>query len=239
MKYPGLIIENTKFSAETRAIKERLNKLGYGTFDITNSHFGPTTKLAVKEFQKDNHLLPDGKVGELTWARLFVPYVITTPGHATSLASRALEIAISQLKVRELTGKNDGEAVEAYLKEVGLSKGLAWCMAFVYWCYEQAEKELSITSPLIKTGGVLNQWNKIDPKYKFTSPKVNDIFIMDFGGGKGHTGIITNIEGDRVHTIEGNTSADPSTPNADREGNGVFERSRKQSSIKGYIRIPV
>lgn len=69
-------------------------------------------------------------------------------------------------------------------------------------------------------------------------PKFGDIFIMDFGKGNGHCGMVLSIVGDRIHTIEGNTSSDPLLPAEDREGNGVFERSRKTSSInKGFIRI--
>ena len=32
--------------------------------------FGPKTEAAVRQFQRDNHLVPDGIVGPLTWAAL-------------------------------------------------------------------------------------------------------------------------------------------------------------------------
>lgn len=87
-------------------------------------------------------------------------------------------------------------------------------------------------TPLIRTGGVLAQWNRIDKKYRFTSPKVGDIFIMDFGGGLGHTGFIERIEGDTLHTIEGNTNDTGS-----REGYEVCRRTRKINKMKGFIRL--
>lgn len=43
----------------------------------------------------------------------------------------------SQIGVKEATGNNDGVQVEKYLKTVNLSKGYAWCAAFVKWCLLQ------------------------------------------------------------------------------------------------------
>lgn len=142
-----------------------------------------------------------------------------------------LQVAILQLGVsEEPKGSNSGSMVDRYLKSVGLGPGYSWCMAFVYWCF----KESNPNNPLIKTGGVLNQWNKIDPKYKFTSPLPGDIFIMDFGGGKGHTGFVESVSGDIIQTVEGNSNDDGS-----REGYEVCRKpgGRKISSIKGFIRI--
>ena len=51
---------------------------------------------------------------------------------------------------------------------------------------------------MIKTGGVLRQWNEIDKAYKSDKPKRGSIFIMDYGKGLGHTGI---VEGELVDDI--------------------------------------
>lgn len=141
-----------------------------------------------------------------------------------------LEIAITQIGVQEIPrGSNRGPDVEKYLKSVGINIPASWCMAFVYWCCSQSNP----LTPLIKTGGVLAQWNKIPKQYKFKTPQVGDIFIMDFGKGKGHTGFVEKIVGDILHTIEGNSNDEGS-----REGHEVCRRdSRKISSMKGFIRI--
>lgn len=237
MKYPGLIKQGSLNGVAIKEIKKRLVELGFGAFDLNNPTFGVSTTESVKRFQKSKQLLDDGVVGEMTWERLFEIKGEKIPS-SKNLAQRAREIIETQLHVREKTGKNDGVEVEEYLRSVGLGKGYSWCMALVYWAYERASKELGVKNPLIKTGGVLRQWNEIEKKYKVTVPQENDIFIMDFGKGAGHTGIVTKVITDRIHTVEGNTGSDPSTPAADREGNGVFNRSRKKSSInKGYIRI--
>lgn len=151
----------------------------------------------------------------------------------TPLATQTVKTATSQLGVTEIPkGSNSGPEVEIYLKSVGLGKGYSWCMAFVFWCVQQASTKASTTNPLKKTGGVLEQWNS-RPKLHVETPQPGDIFIMDFGHGKGHTGIVESVRQDgTIKTIEGNTNDDGS-----REGYEVCRRIRKISTCKGFLRI--
>lgn len=154
-----------------------------------------------------------------------------------TLASESLAIAITQNGVEEVPrGSNAGPDVKAYLKAVGLGEGYAWCMAFVYWCVNKAAFEIGTLNPLIRTGGVMKQWNEVElrkvPKTAFAAIKPGDIFIMDFGGGNGHTGFVEKVEGSIIHTIEGNTNDDGS-----REGYEVARRQRPASSFKGFIQL--
>ena len=87
-------------------------------------------------------------------------------------------------------------------------------------------------NPLIKTGGVMAQWNKTVPERRKTVPQVGDVFIMDFGKGTGHTGFVERIEGNAIYRIEGNTNDEGS-----REGYEVARRTRPLKSFKGFIRI--
>lgn len=139
----------------------------------------------------------------------------------------------TQLGVREATGHNDGPAVEKYLASVGLGKGYSWCMAFVYWCVKGAASDLGLKNPLKQTGGVLDEWNS-GRGVHIEVPEPGCVFIMDFGGGEGHTGIVSGVFLDKgeIHTIEGNTNDDGS-----REGIGVFRKTRKIASCKGFIRL--
>jgi len=154
----------------------------------------------------------------------------------TTLAKESLFVAQTQVHVFELP-QNRGAAVARYLKSVGLDEGYPWCMAFVYWCVEMAARRLHVNNPLVKTGGVLFQWEhtnlqKIAPRSSNISP--GDIFIIDFGAGKGHTGFVEEIHGNLLVTIEGN-----SNDNGSREGVEVARRERVMSEInKGYIRLP-
>lgn len=91
----------------------------------------------------------------------------------------------------------------------------------------------------MKTGGALASYRlstakKIEAAEAKNNPaliKPGHIFVMDFGGGKGHTGIIIAVNGGFMDTIEGNTN-----DQGGREGSGVFARTRKINSVnKGFM----
>jgi hypothetical protein len=156
-----------------------------------------------------------------------------------TISQKALETAITQLGIREKGDSNSGPEVDQYLKSVGLDPGNPWCMAFVYWCYNQAAAQLNVPNFLIRTGGVLHQWNEQQPQRKIVLDKVlktpaivqpGAVFIMEFVKGTGHTGLVERIHGEFIDTVEGNTNDDGS-----REGYEVCRRTRKLASIKGFI----
>jgi hypothetical protein len=150
-----------------------------------------------------------------------------------SLKLEALKVALTQLgKQENPKNSNWGKPVQDYLASVGITSPASWCMAYVYWCFNKAALDLKIPNPLIKTGGVLAHWNQVDKKYRVTtSPEPGDIFIMDFSGGKGHTGIVESTTASHINTIEGNSNDEGS-----REGYEVCKRTRPKTSIKGYLR---
>ena len=95
------------------------------------------------------------------------------------------------------------------------------------------------TNPVFKTAGCISHWNntkgkKILAKDAANNPsllKPGQIFIIDHGGGLGHTGILQSVEGGFIHTIEGN-----SNPAGSSNGIGVFKLTRKIIKInKGFI----
>ncbi len=156
-----------------------------------------------------------------------------------NISERALKIATTQVGVREIGNTNSGKEVDQYLKSVGLPGGYSWCMAFVYWCYQSAATALNVKNPLVKTAGVINEWNTIDENNKVAPADAiannqlitpGSIFIVDHGGGKGHTGMVERIYGGFINTIEGNTNDDGS-----REGFEVCRRTRKIVTLKGFI----
>lgn len=151
----------------------------------------------------------------------------------TELSISALNIAISQLDEREdPIGSNWGHPVKDYLASVGIDFPASWCMAFLYWCVEKAANELQVPNPMIKTGGVLREWNEIDKQYKFATPHIGSIFILDFGHGLGHTGIVERIDANFLHTVEGNTNDTGS-----REGYEVCRKIRNSLKCKGFINL--
>jgi hypothetical protein len=149
-----------------------------------------------------------------------------------TLAQKTLEIAIAQIGVEENPRhSNAGPEVEIYLRSVGLSKGYSWCMAFIYWCTQNASVQTTFKNPLKKTGGVLDQYNS-RPLLVQSTPKIGDIFILDLGKGLGHTGIVEKITDTIIYTIEGNTN-----DNGSREGYKVCRRKRDIKTMKGFLRL--
>lgn len=254
IEFPDRVIKiGDEDKAIVTAIQLRLHELGCGPLQGTGS-FGPRTEEAVKLFQArftdvdGRPLVIDGEVGAITWAALFGPDTVpSSTTTASKLLAATLKVAASQVGVREKPmGSNSGPEVNKYLASVGLGPGNAWCIAFVYWCFEQAAKELGVANPVVKTGGVLAHWNAAGergiPRIK-TDQAVNKpslitpgmIFVIDTPppGGGGHAGLVEAVIGGKLTTIEGN-----SNDGGSREGVGVFRRknSRKINSInKGFI----
>ena len=247
MKYPGRIIKRGETDTRiVKAIQKRLEELGIDQFGDSGI-FGPKTEQAVRLFQArftDSHgnaLGIDGQVGSISWEVLFgqekVPVVEETRSKGLEAV---LEAARKEIGVMEVPpGSNWGPKVKGYLKSVGINFPAAWCAAFVYFCFEEVAKATGKANPCFKTGGVMLHWNKTTGKKILMADAVNNpglvkpghIFMMSFGGGKGHTGFVESVNGGFITVIEGNTNDGGS-----REGVGVFRRTRKINSInRGFI----
>lgn len=258
MEYPGRVIKLGETDARVlTAVKAALNRRlapaeAEPPLDAAEPGFDPDTKQAVKLFQARNMdsegrpLVIDGEIGALTWAALFgdrcVPRADTPPD---ALLAAVIEVALGEARkeVRETPkNSNRGPEVDEYLRRVGVGVGLAWCGAFVYWCFDEAARSLGRDNPMFKTAGCLAHWrgapskgaSRLAAKQAVADParvRPGMVFIMDFGKGLGHTGIVETVEGGLIHTVEGNTDASKT-----REGGGVYRLSRKIVSInKGFI----
>lgn len=246
MEYPKRIIKKGEANKTiVRAIQKKLNEQNCGPIAV-DGDFGNQTLSAVKLFQTWNldaagtPLKADGQIGAITWEALFGADTLASnePGSALMLA--AIAFAATQLGVEEQPRlSNRGPEVDQYLLSVGLNPvghHYSWCAAFVYYCFKQAALQLNTANPVIKTAGVLDHWNrarceKISRATALADPsrvKPGSIFIIDHGNNLGHTGIVTNIIGGNLTTIEGNTNSGLS-----REGYGVFKLTRRKVSDKG------
>jgi len=259
MDYPGRIITVGESDTEiVRAVKQRLNEaLGMADdsdlrMDPNNGSFGPKMKRAVQLFQARNvdssgqPLKQDGEVGSVTWSALFgLDTVPTRTETASPLLDVALRIAAEQeaKKVREIPrNSNSGPEVDRYLQRVACPPGQAWCCAFVYWCIDEAASELGRANPMVRTAGCLDHWQRAAASgaTRFTTARAladldlihpGVIFIIDHGGGLGHTGFVERISGGLLTTLEGNTDASRT-----REGGGVYRLTRKIAEVnKGFV----
>jgi hypothetical protein len=234
-------------------LQTRLLQRGCGPLKI-NGRFDVATDRAVKRFQlrfpdaTGQPLAVDGVVGPITWEVLFgtVAAAATAVSATPSLATAALGIAVSEIGQMEVPpGSNRGPRVDQYVRAVGLNPAgsFPWCAAFVYFCFSEASTRDGVRNPVIKTAGVLDHWTKAGNRgvrrvlgaTAKNSPELvrpGFVFIMDFGGGVGHTGFVESVAGGRLVTIEGNTNDGGS-----REGVGVFRRTeRKIATInKGFL----
>lgn len=116
-------------------------------------------------------------VGPLTWAALFASE--PPPG----LAEAALREARARVGVRERPlGSNSGPEVDGYLARVGLEPGHPWCLAFVYYCVDEAAKRLGVPNPLLRTASCsrLYRWAREDGRL-VPVPAPGDIFSASVG----------------------------------------------------------
>ena len=257
MSYPGRVIKVGELNAAiVTDIANELAARGYvsppppapqtpaGVFDAR-------FKALVKLFQSQNvdqagrPLLVDGEVGLMTWGALFgtVQQQLATTG---GIALSALGMAVSQLGVMEVPlGSNSGPMVDLYLQSTGTAPGNFWCMGFIHWCFREAAAASGANNPFPRTAGCLDAWNRVraaQPARIVTRAaaianpalvRPGQVFILDHGGGLGHTGFVRQSFDGPFRTVEGNTN-----PNGSNNGLGVFELNRRKitdPNLRGFI----
>lgn len=167
---------------------------------------------------------------------------IRTVGLTSTIAECAVQFGLTQLHVREVPeGSNDGPDIQKYCRSAGKSAPAMWCMAYVYWCFGEAATRLGEPHPMV---GVPD-WAKIYVTGVYAwargagklvdEPVRGDVFCVP-GGSEGrthrHTGIITDVNGGTLKTIEGNTNN-----NGSSNGIGVFALTRTSSRLD-FFRLP-
>lgn len=162
-----------------------------------------------------------------------VPAIPKSPPAPPTDRERVLAVAETQIGVTELTGRNDGPEIEAYLASVGLNpKGRApYCAAFNFWVGREALGSRnpfprSAWSPSHLSGG---------QRVTATSPILGgEAFGIYFASKKriAHTGLTVRRDGVNIITIEANTSpqAAPGTAR-DRDGDGVWRKRRHWRTV--------
>ena len=157
------------------------------------------------------------------------------------LLLKSREICISQVGIKEATGRNDGKEVESYLASVGLSKGFPYCAAGQYYCFLKASEILKLDKseiPIYRTGSTLKMFNeaiKNKKRVKYLA-KIDDLlfWILPNRSG-GHVERIDSVlKSGWVKTIGFNTSS--GTGNQ-RDGEGVYLRKRNIYHILSRMKV--
>jgi peptidoglycan hydrolase-like protein with peptidoglycan-binding domain len=227
-------------------LQNMLNAAGSQPRLVADGDFGNNTLKSVKYFQarhKDQNGSPltvDGEVGDRTWGALVkanggTPPPPPKPEQGGSVGQRICRIALGEASkgVVEVGGDNRGKDVYKYQSSTGLGgTGWPWCAAFVTWCYEQAGLVLN-TSAGFASVYLMEQWARKTGRWKprvsgYVAP-AGSILIFTFS----HTGIVISGGKSSDATCEGNTSS--GNAGSQRNGGGVYRRTRSHSIIKGYV----
>lgn len=110
----------------------------------------------------------------------------------------------------------------------GNKNGFAWCDVFVDWCFYKAfgadaQRIQCQTGPLGAACPYSAGYYKAQGRYDQT-PRVGDQVFFQQGGALVHTGIVAEVTGDSIVTVEGNS--------ADRVAKRSYSRS--SAGIAGY-----
>lgn len=143
-------------------------------------------------------------------------------------------------------GKNNYTKYARDLDALGVynfgKNGYEWCDIFADWVYVQA---FGVDTALAMTGQVKGglgagckfsaQYYQSMGRYFKSGPKAGDQIFYIYDGDINHTGIVEKVEGNYVHTIEGNTTT---SSNVVPNGGGVNARkvSLSDPTIAGYGR---
>ena len=189
--------------------------------------FGAESDRTLRAFQLVYGLEVDGICGPATRARLKAEREEKT-------VRAVLYAAASQVGITENpAGSNKVKYnTEYYGREVS-GKAYPWCMAFVWWVFQEAGFHLFKTASCSAFVG----------QYKAKSPgqivrancRAGDIVFFDFTSKRAkteHVGIVESVGADgTLTTIEGNTGM-----GNDANGGAVMRRTRKQGLVTCAVR---
>jgi hypothetical protein len=150
---------------------------------------------------------------------------------------KATQIASAEARagVKEV-GTNTGPKVQVYQRADGLKlnpdTSYPWCAAFVCWAFEKAGRPLEELKESASVGFLLNYANQHG--WGVTKPARGDCVCFYWGSDNwpDHIGLVTEISGGKVLTVEGNTGPDG------RVGvDGVYFKTRDTERM-AFFRVP-
>lgn len=142
-----------------------------------------------------------------------------------------LKIAVQEIGIKESpAGSNRVKYNTAFYGREVSGSAYPWCMAFVWWVFQQAGFNLLKTASCT---ALTNAYKKAGQWVDY-GLKPGDIVMFDFTGQKKitqHVGIVERVSNGLVYTIEGNTSLA-----SQDNGGAVMRRIRNPKLITGACR---
>lgn len=252
---------------EVALIQSFLKQKGYNITTV-DGEFGPETKAAVRTYQKDKGISVDGWVGNHTL--LFMAKdgfkMKEERGAAVSpvLVKKFIEDLIKRASeyegYYEIKSNQDWddpdifgvqkEASDKLKKDMdkikGWEPGYPYCAAYVGAFVTRALQDNKLS-----TEKFLNLWTAhvmtnvrylLNKNILSITPSLGSIWLARFGStDSGHTGVVIDIKGDNIITIEGNTSPGATAdPDKQRNGDGIYKRQfhkygRGTLRTQGYL----
>jgi uncharacterized protein (TIGR02594 family) len=112
---------------------------------------------------------------------------------------RHLALALNEIGVQEIPGKEDNPRISEYLREVGLpgDDEIAWCSAFVNWCLIHSGVDATRNA---MARSFLN-WG-----FNITQPRLGCIVVLNRGKNpmQGHVGFYMGHDDNLVKLLGGN-----------------------------------
>lgn len=213
---------------KVKELQQKLINLGYSCGpDGADGDFGINTRSALIKFQQDNSLSATGVANDEVFKKLDNANTSSAPSNCNEAIQKLLSIAQSQLGYHEkasntylddFTANSGSGNWTKYARDLnnagyynGNKNGYSWCDVFTDWCFWMlANKDAELAQSIeCQTGdcgaGCIYsaQYYRYQNRYSQT-PNVGDQIFFGDTGNEYHTGIVEQIIGNTIITIEGN-----------------------------------
>lgn len=205
----------------------------YNVYDRNTMLNSMTTSVIAGQSRRRRRSGTKRRTGRAYETQTYASTGTSTASNGNNLGPNAIiNVAKSQIGIND-GGINKCKYNYAYYNRDVSGSDYAWCCAFVWWVFNQAG-----ASHLVKkTAGCTQMANYFKEKGRYftSNPQPGDLVFFDWKGNKSryqHIGIVTGMNGNKVCTIEGNTSGTGSQDN----GGYVMAKERDMKWITGFAR---
>jgi hypothetical protein len=137
------------------------------------------------------------------------------------LTSQVIKEAHKDIGIVETT-RNSGPEIDVWLRRVGQEPGASYCAAWAWCKLDDAIRALGYKNHLAPTASVHKLFTMAHQHHCWwPEPSPGFVFGIDHGSGKGHCGIVIDVAGVKLATVEANTNKA-----GEREGKYVMVRER-------------
>lgn len=155
------------------------------------------------------------------------------------------KVMLSNVGVKEETGRNDGPKIAEILKSVDINSPAPYCQAHIYYCFDEARKFILrmcgriVKIPIPKSAIAQSSFNYAKKKGNRTKyePQINDLLVWKHSNSwTGHVErVVEVLPKGWVITVGANTNN--GKKGSQREGNGIFIRKRNVKHILGRLKV--